>query len=172
MWTVPSLSAWKFWKIRDDFDPDGQLDSIAPEARSNPTARRGRNYLEIFMQTETELSTLSMGQSMHRMLVLPKSRSLSSRRALRLSRCNWRSISWLIRRCSRASSLRQHAIVVVVGTLRHSQQTVEIAHTPATTAGGKRGGAVTATGKFHRQVRTSGIWRTANPVVTEDKRDE
>ena len=25
VWTVPSLSAWKFWKIRDDFDPDGQL---------------------------------------------------------------------------------------------------------------------------------------------------
>ena len=46
VWTVPSLSEWKFWKIRDDFDPDGQLDSIAPEARSNPTARRGRNHLE------------------------------------------------------------------------------------------------------------------------------
>ena len=66
VWTVPSLSAWKFWKIRDDFDPDGQLDSIAPEARSNPTARRGRNHLEffkIFMQPGTELTTPSMGQS-------------------------------------------------------------------------------------------------------------
>ena len=66
MWTVLSLSAWKFWKIRDDFDPEGQLDSIAPPARSNPTAPRGRNHLEffkIFMQTGTELSTLSIGQS-------------------------------------------------------------------------------------------------------------
>ena len=65
-WTVPSLSAWKFRKIRDDFDLDGQLDSIALEARSNPTARRGRNHLKffkIFMQTGTKLSTLSMGQS-------------------------------------------------------------------------------------------------------------
>ena len=36
------------------------------QARSNPTARRGRNYLEffkIFMNIGTELSTLSMGQS-------------------------------------------------------------------------------------------------------------
>ena len=68
VWTVPSLSAWKFWKIRDDFNPDGQLDSIAPPARSNPTARRGWNHLEffkIFMQTGTELSTLSMGQSIN-----------------------------------------------------------------------------------------------------------
>ena len=68
VWTVPSLSAWKFWQIRDDFDPDGQLDSIAPETRSNPTAHRDRNHLEfvkIFMQTGTELSTLSMGQSIH-----------------------------------------------------------------------------------------------------------
>ena len=36
--TVPFLSAWKYWKLRDDFEPDGQLDSIAPKARSNPTA--------------------------------------------------------------------------------------------------------------------------------------
>ena len=57
--TVPSLSAWKFWKIRDDFDPDGQLNSIAPKARSYSTARRGRNYLEffkIFMNIGMELS--------------------------------------------------------------------------------------------------------------------
>ena len=47
-WTVPSLCSWKFWKIRDDFDVDGQLDSIAPPARSNPTARRRRNHLEFF----------------------------------------------------------------------------------------------------------------------------
>ena len=40
VWTVPSLSAWKFWKIRDDFDPE---------------------FFKIFMQTGTELSTLSMG---------------------------------------------------------------------------------------------------------------
>ena len=32
--------AWKFWKIRDDFDPDGQLDSIAPAllVRTAPTS--------------------------------------------------------------------------------------------------------------------------------------
>ena len=61
-----SHSTWKFWKIRDDFDPDGQLDSIAPPARSNPTARRGRNHLKffkIFMHTWVKLSALSMGQS-------------------------------------------------------------------------------------------------------------
>ena len=54
VWTVPSLSVWKFWKI------------ARSGARSNPTARRGRNHLEffkIFMQTWTELPTLSMGQS-------------------------------------------------------------------------------------------------------------
>ena len=65
-WTVSSLCSWKFWKIRDDFDPDGQLDSIAPKARSNPTARRGRNHLKffkIFMNMGTELSTLSIGHS-------------------------------------------------------------------------------------------------------------
>ena len=66
VWTVPSLCSWKFWKIQDNFDPDGQLDSIAPLARSNPTARRGRHYLEffkIFMNIETVLSTLSMEHS-------------------------------------------------------------------------------------------------------------
>ena len=55
VWTVPFLSACKLWKIR-----------IQPPARSNPTARRGRNHFEffkIFMRTGTELSTLSMGQS-------------------------------------------------------------------------------------------------------------
>ena len=37
-----------------------------PKAWSNPTARRGQNYLEffkIFMNIGTELSTLSMGRS-------------------------------------------------------------------------------------------------------------
>ena len=37
-----------------------------PPARSNPTARRGRNYLEffeIFMNIGTELSTLSIGHN-------------------------------------------------------------------------------------------------------------
>ena len=66
VWTVPSLSAWKFWKIRDDFDPVGQLYSIEPPAPSTPTARRGWNHLEfskIFMQTGTKLSTLSVGSS-------------------------------------------------------------------------------------------------------------
>ena len=70
VWTVPSLSAWKCWKIRDDFDPDWQLELMGPPARSNPTARRGWNHLEffkIFMQTGTELSTLSMGQSIRRL---------------------------------------------------------------------------------------------------------
>ena len=66
VWTVPSLCSWKFRKIRDDFDVDGQLDSIAPPARSNPTARRHRNHVnffKIFMNIGTELSTLSMGHS-------------------------------------------------------------------------------------------------------------
>ena len=70
--SVPSLCSWKFWKIQN-FDPDGQLDSIAPEARSTPTARRGRNYLEffkIFMNIGTDSSingiiniVLTMSQS-------------------------------------------------------------------------------------------------------------
>ena len=38
----------KILKIQDYFDPDGQFDSIAPPARSNPIARRGRIYLEFF----------------------------------------------------------------------------------------------------------------------------
>ena len=66
VWTDPSPCSWKFWKIQDDFDPGGQLDSIAPLARSNPTARRGRNLPElfkIFMSIGTVLSTLSMGNS-------------------------------------------------------------------------------------------------------------
>ena len=64
VWTVPSLCSWKFWKIQDNFDPDGQL--IGPPAQSNPTASRGRNYLEsfkIFMIIATELSTLPMGHN-------------------------------------------------------------------------------------------------------------
>ena len=40
--------ASKFCKIRDDFDADGQLDSIVPSARSNPTARRRRNHLKFY----------------------------------------------------------------------------------------------------------------------------
>ena len=55
VWPVQSLCSWKFWKIQDNFDLDGQLDSIAPEAPS--TTRRGRNYLEffkIFMNIGTE----------------------------------------------------------------------------------------------------------------------
>ena len=54
-------------KNQDNFDPDRQL--MGPLARSNPTARRSRNYLEffkIFMNTGTELSTLSMGHSIGR----------------------------------------------------------------------------------------------------------
>ena len=37
-------------KLRDDFDDDddGQLDSIAPKARSNPSVRRRRrSHLEV-----------------------------------------------------------------------------------------------------------------------------
>ena len=44
----------------------GQFRPIPSQAQSNPTARRGRNYLEffkIFMNIGTKLSTLSMGQS-------------------------------------------------------------------------------------------------------------
>ena len=37
-----------FEKFGDGFDPDGLLDSIVPKARSNPTARRGRNHLKVF----------------------------------------------------------------------------------------------------------------------------
>ena len=43
-----------FGKIRGDFDADGQLDSIAPPARSNPTARRRRNHLEFFRNFHDE----------------------------------------------------------------------------------------------------------------------
>ena len=42
--------------FRDDFDVDGQLDSIAPEARSNPTARRRRNHLEFFKIVQTTVA--------------------------------------------------------------------------------------------------------------------
>ena len=66
VWTVPSLCSWKFWKIQDNFDTDGQL--MGPLSRSNPTARRGRNNLEffkIFMNLGMEMSTLSMGHSIH-----------------------------------------------------------------------------------------------------------
>ena len=45
-------------------------------ARSNSTARRGRNHLEFFktfMQTGTEMSTLSMGQSIFILHDLQKS---------------------------------------------------------------------------------------------------
>ena len=54
-----------FEKIQDNFHPDGQLDSITPEAPL--TDRRGRSNVEfftIFMNIGTELATLSMGYSM------------------------------------------------------------------------------------------------------------
>ena len=41
--TVPSLSTWKFWKIRHVFDPDGQLDSINCPSRSK-TCRIFQNF--------------------------------------------------------------------------------------------------------------------------------
>ena len=40
--------------MKDNFDTDGQLDSIAPLARSIQTSRQGRNYLE-FCQNFHEL---------------------------------------------------------------------------------------------------------------------
>ena len=61
----------KILKMRDDFDLNGQLDSIAPLARSNPTARRRWNHHEffkIFMNIRTELPTLSMGHSINILL--------------------------------------------------------------------------------------------------------
>ena len=64
VWTVPSLCSWKILKNARYFRPQWAGDG--PPARSNPTARRGRNYLEFFksfMNIGTELSTLSMGQS-------------------------------------------------------------------------------------------------------------
>ena len=73
VWTVPSLCSWKFWKIRDDFDVAGNWIRLR-RARSNPIARRRRKHLEffkIFLNIGTELSTLSMGDSIvvakHRM---------------------------------------------------------------------------------------------------------
>ena len=36
-----------FGKIQDVFDPVGQLDSISPSVRSNPTTRRGRKHLHL-----------------------------------------------------------------------------------------------------------------------------
>ena len=66
MWTPSSPLSCNFCRLRDDFDDDGQLDSIAPKARSNPTARRRRNHLEVCkscMTKVTRVSTLSMGQS-------------------------------------------------------------------------------------------------------------
>ena len=60
VWTPSSLLSWKFRKIRDDFDDDGQLDSIAPPARSNPTARRRRNHLEFFEICMTKVTRVSV----------------------------------------------------------------------------------------------------------------
>ena len=63
------LLSCNFCRLRDDFD-DGQLDSIALEARSNPTARRRRNHLEVCkscMTKVTRVSTFSMGQSIPRL---------------------------------------------------------------------------------------------------------
>ena len=59
----------KILKIQDNFDPNGQLDSIAPAARSNPTARRGRNYLEffkIFINIGKELSTHTLDETQYK----------------------------------------------------------------------------------------------------------
>ena len=67
VWTPSSPLSCNFCRLRDDSDDDGQLDSIAPKAqsvRSNPTARRRRNHLEVCkscMTKVTRVSTLSMG---------------------------------------------------------------------------------------------------------------
>ena len=42
------LSSWKFRKIQDDFDADGRLDSIAPEARSNSNRPSASKSSRIF----------------------------------------------------------------------------------------------------------------------------
>lgn len=59
--------------------------------------------------------------SYHRIIIRhmnsPSSRSLSSRLASRLSLLSCRSISWLIRFCSLASSDRQHAMIQGSGIL-------------------------------------------------------
>ena len=58
-----------FEKNRDDFDVDGQLDSIAPKVRSNPTARRRQiisNFHSFTMKVKVaRLPTLSMGSSIN-----------------------------------------------------------------------------------------------------------
>ena len=67
--TLVTFVICNFCRLRGDFEDDGQLDStaqIAPSARSNPTARRRRNHLEVCkssMTKVTRVSTLSMGQS-------------------------------------------------------------------------------------------------------------
>ena len=69
VWTPPSPLSCNFCRLRDDFDDDGHLVStalIALSARSNPTARRRRNHLEVCkssMAKVTRMTTLSMGQS-------------------------------------------------------------------------------------------------------------
>ena len=71
VWTLSSPLSFNFCRLRDDFDDDGQLDSTAPSApsaRSNPTARRRRNHLEVCkrcMTRVTRVSALSMGHSVH-----------------------------------------------------------------------------------------------------------
>ena len=56
---VLTLSSWKFWKIRDDVDVDGQL--VAPEPRLIPDARRRQNHFEFCKIFMTIVSTHSMG---------------------------------------------------------------------------------------------------------------
>ena len=50
-----------FTDFDDDFDDDdGQLDSIAPSARSNPIARRRRNHLEVCKSCMTKVTRVSV----------------------------------------------------------------------------------------------------------------
>ena len=69
VWTVPSLCSWKFWKIQDNFNPDGQLDSITPPAPSNcpSESKLSVEFFKILMNIGMELSTLSMGHSVCRL---------------------------------------------------------------------------------------------------------
>ena len=66
--TPSSPLSCNFCRLRDDFDDDGQLASIAPKASLTPTARLRQNHLEVCkscMTKVTRVSTLSMGQTEH-----------------------------------------------------------------------------------------------------------
>lgn len=78
----------------------------------------------------------------------PSNRSLSSRLASRLSLLSWRSISWLIRFCSLASSDRQHAMIQGSGILLDGRRVYE-------GVGSDRVGRPSATASGHSWSSTS-----------------